>query len=62
MGNAFKCDACGDFHEGSPTRTYMAKSKPSPLSDERVWGRYDLCSSCYDDLQDELDQFVGDGE
>lgn len=62
MGSAFKCDACDEYFDGSPRSVQLTKRRPSPFSDTAVWGSADLCSSCYDDLQDELDQFVDDGE
>lgn len=50
MVRAFRCNKCGDFHEGTPERKIVLTKPNSP--EETPAG--DLCEGCFEEVRDEL--------
>lgn len=44
MANAYKCDFCGTFYEGSRTKNIIVGMSPSCCTDNV--NRYDVCPDC----------------
>jgi hypothetical protein len=65
MSNAFKCDGCDEFHEGSPERYRAQKCKVTSISGwvkEQNVHRMELCGDCADEFEKTLYDFVGDDD
>jgi len=61
MSNAYKCDKCGDFEEGTPHRYEVGKyKKVSPFSgwsDKDTIKRVEICSNCEEKFTSFVKQF-----
>ena len=45
MADAYKCDLCGTFYEGSRTVQIVIGLSPTGFNDKTL--RYDICSDCH---------------
>lgn len=63
MSDAYKCDRCGEFHEGSPERLAVRSFSKSGefntwLDGEHVLG-VELCPDCHDEFVPTIQDFLG---
>ncbi len=64
MSRAFKCDRCGDFREGRPTRyrlsEYNSVNRLGNWTDRDTVACVQLCEDCGDVLESAVLDTIGD--
>jgi len=66
MSDAFKCERCGDYQDGSPCRrkyrSYAGVSAFSGWTDGSTRSKAELCAECADVVDDRIHALLnGDG-
>jgi len=60
MTDAYRCDRCGEYSDGNGRLARVGKEVRAKAPNYRWHLEDELCGDCYHELQDVVDEFMGE--